>query len=123
VACQIDNLAEHFLLHIKPALKNTSAERDRIAASNPIVGIIRDIHDTHKHGRLTRRNAKITKGQNPTVVHEGGAIGSAPIGAAPIGGDMPRLIVRLDDGSSIGLVDVIQNALAYWESEMRRHGL
>jgi hypothetical protein len=64
---EIDNLAEHVLKHVNP-IASVKHERDKLAAIRPSLGLARDAHDSHKHGLLGRKNAKITKGQSPKVV-------------------------------------------------------
>jgi hypothetical protein len=124
--CQIDIVADHFLLHIQPTLtrQSLSAERDALANSERMLGIVRDVHDTHKHGRLARRTAKITRGQVLEKTEIGGPIGSLCIGEGPIGGGgVSKLVVRLDDGSVVLVRNLIQTASQYWELELKRNGL
>src|SRR5262245_32156505 len=97
--CELDNLTEHFIRHQKPELdkREVTAERDRLATIKQALGIARDVHDTHKHGELSRRSAQITRGQKPRVVGWGGAIGAAPISAVPIGGSSEELVLVFDE--------------------------
>src|SRR5215212_3450971 len=62
--CELDNLAEHLVQFKSPNISRDDLrkERDRIGASFKHLALCRDIHDTHKHGRLTRKTAMITRG-------------------------------------------------------------
>jgi hypothetical protein len=88
-----------------------------------MVGIARDVHDTHKHGPLTRRTARIKKGQGPRVVEWGGGISGAAINEAPISGGNLELGAVLDDGTSYPVESVVRDALDYWTAELMRLGL
>jgi hypothetical protein len=46
-----------------------------------------------------------------------------PLGAAPIGGTIPVLEVKLDNGQTHRIEGVISHATAYWISELNRIGL
>jgi hypothetical protein len=120
--CQLDILAEHCIRHFLgggASRKDITDERNRHGQLRKMVEIVRDAHDTHKHGPLTRRNARITRGQTPHVVDSGGEIGATPIGAAAVGGGTPELALVLDDGSSYPVDHVIADVLDYWTTHLR----
>jgi hypothetical protein len=123
--CQMDILAEHFLLQLSEDLSRQGVgdRRDILASREPLIGIVRDVHDTHKHGRLTRRNAKITKGQVPEASETGGTFGSTAFGETSFGAGVTELVVELDSGSTMLVVNIIDSAKRFWEAELQRHGL
>ncbi len=71
--CELDNLAEHVIIHTNPRVRKgeVTQERDKLAGAKPELGLARDIHDTHKHGPLARKSASITKGQRPWSIPGG----------------------------------------------------
>jgi hypothetical protein len=123
---QLDILAERFILQTSPKAnrEEVAAERDSIAGVRPFVGIARDVHDTHKHGPLTRGTAKITQGQRPRVVEEGlGISGGTTISdTASISGGVLVLTVVLDDGATHPVESVIKDVLDYWTAELKHVG-
>jgi hypothetical protein len=123
--CELDNLAEHMILYLNPGTDRPgiSRERERRAAAVPATGLARDLHDTHKHGPLARKSARITQGQRPETRYIGGAIGSGPIGAAPIGGSIVELWIVADDGTHHLPSAVISECYGYWRTELARHGM
>jgi hypothetical protein len=118
--CEIDNLAEHTILHEFPTLTRAHPERDRIGALVPMVAIARDVHDTHKHGRLTRRNAAIKDGQRPRKEYEGGAFQAGAFQEDAFDVGTPVLIVVEDNGTEHLVKTVIDDALAFWHGELVR---
>lgn len=123
--CQLDILTEKIINHLNPGVSRQGVilERDRLTTVFSGLGVLRDVHDTHKHGLLTRRSAKITQGQ-PLEIHSyGGAIGSMPIGAAPIGGTLNELAIELDDGTRFNVPVTISSCVAFWRTEMDRLGV
>src|SRR6478752_3164028 len=67
--CELDNLAEHFILHTSHGLASAlvGQERTKLGEAHPIVALARDIHDTHKHGKLKARKfvRVVSQGQKP----------------------------------------------------------
>ena len=120
--CELDNLAEHFLLRIRPGInrQQLSEARDYLATQVPALGVIRDVHDTHKHGNLHRRTARISQGQRPSIDLVGGMLGFGPFGGAPLGGFMEELIISLDDGTRHYLKQTLNEAFTYWSDELRK---
>jgi hypothetical protein len=124
--CELDNLTEHVILHANPRFdsRKVSRERERLANLTPDVGVVRDVHDTHKHGRLSRVNATIKNGQQPEI-HQigGGLLALGPISGGPIAGLMDELAIVFDNGSSRHGGDVIEKMMLHWETELQRLGL
>jgi hypothetical protein len=126
---QLDIMADQMIVHDNPGLgaeelrKHVSAARNAAEASFPLRLVIRDVHDTHKHGPLARRNATITRGQRPQVTYFGSAFqpGAFQSDAFQIG--YPVLLIVLDDGTSLLADDVIDQAVAYWVRELAARGL
>jgi hypothetical protein len=123
--CELDNLAEHFILYSTPGIDwdGVKAERKSISAQEPMVGLAKDVHDTHKHGRLIRKSAKITQGQRPQLGEWGLGINALPINAGPIGGGMFRLLVTLDDGTAYPAELVISGDRLHWVDKLDRAGI
>ena len=125
--CQLDILVERVTRHANPTFSddNFRAERERLRGAEPMLGLVQDIHDSHKHGPLrpTKRKRAITKDQRPQVHSWGGAISSAPISAAPISGTIDELVIREDDGTRHDLRTVISRCLDHWTAELARLGL
>ena len=113
------------ILYLNPGIDRPgfTRERERYALLSPATGLVRDLHDTHKHGPLARKSARISKEQKPRKMYLGGAIGSGPIGAAPIGGSIVELWIVADDGSQHLLSRVISECYAYWRAELETHGI
>lgn len=67
--------------------------------------LVRDVHDTHKHGPLQRATATITTSERPMQNY-----------AFQVG--TPVLEVVQDDGTKHLVENVITDALTYWEGEL-----
>jgi hypothetical protein len=66
---QIDIIADQIVLHQHPGrsaegLRKLQRER-REAVEDRTIRLVRDVHDTHKHGPLGRQGATIKTGQRP----------------------------------------------------------
>lgn len=118
---QIDCLADHYLLHIDSAIAGVSigAAREELRKAEAAVGLARDVHDTHKHGRLSRRSAIITQGQGPTTVHGGAFFGGATFGEVTFAASTPSQLIVVDD-SGIGhdLAAVIEACVVFWKQRL-----
>lgn len=114
--CEIDNLAEHFIQHTQPSLTKVAHARDALGAMMHDLAIARDVHDTHKHGLLSRKSATITQGQKPKPGRRDGAFSEGFSAGFQIG--EPALVVIADDHAHHYVDDVIQNAVTYWRAEI-----
>ncbi|MER8570652.1 hypothetical protein NKH19_00645 [Mesorhizobium sp. M1338] len=117
--CEIDNLAEHFILHTNPIAPEISAARDALGSAVHQLAIARDTHDTHKHGALGRKSAMITQGQKPTQAQRGGGFSAEAISPAFDVGE-PALVVIEDDQTRHYVDDVIGKAMGYWRAEIAK---
>lgn len=128
---QMDTLAEVVATHILPpdrdGLKQGEAGRYRqeLRQRWPVLGIVGDAHDCHKHGRLTRASAK-----EPQAIAAGRpeqAIAHAFFcGETECGGDLTpyeSLAVTLNDGTQCEIHALLCEALQAWDDEFRRLGL
>jgi hypothetical protein len=122
--CQIDNLTEHYIVwHLSPSLTNDErrqavrSERNRLASISPAIGLARDVHDTHKHGLLARKKARIKLGQRPEEASSGHLLFAA-LGEVAIGGSISELAIVLDDGSQTWVSGIIRHCLDFWEREI-----
>ncbi len=95
---QIDVLAEIVALWIAPAGRKAlnrgeaSKFRDDLGVREPPLAIIRDAHDSHKHGELDRKTATwVSMGQRPEPVIEYGAF----LDVTHL--DSPLILLRHDD--------------------------
>lgn len=116
--CELDNFAEHMILFKTPSLassKGVGRERDMLRGLVPELGIARDIHDTHKHGRLSRPSATITSSPNVDAVWN----------LFPPLGDMEsiELWITDDSGRRHELRQVIWKCRDYWRGELVSAGL
>lgn len=121
-ACQLDILAERFIIHLLPTA-STREERDRLGEGCREVALVRDIHDSHKHGALTRKTAIFRSNQRPEVRQAGGGVGSMALGTWVMGGTDDHLVVFDDDGGQHRLDHVLRDCLRYWREELDRAGL
>jgi hypothetical protein len=66
---QIDILADHVIIHQHPSFTRGQLANVRKATeqNSPIRLLVRDVHDTHKHGPLQRATATITTGERPKL--------------------------------------------------------
>jgi hypothetical protein len=71
---QIDILADHVIIHQHPGFTRAQLANVRKATeqNSPIRLLVRDVHDTHKHGPLQRATATITTGERPKLERSGG---------------------------------------------------
>lgn len=122
--CELDNLAERFILFENPAIDRAglTCARDALCNSKHYLAMARDVHDTHKHGRLSRKSARIRLGQIPRVERFGG-LSSSPLSAAPLSGGGEYLVVVLDDGTIQNIDVVITHCLRHWNDEFLRLGV
>ena len=97
---QIDILADHVIIHQHPGFSRVQIANMRKATeqNTPIRLLVRDVHDTHKHGPLQRPTATITT-------------------------DGRVLEIVQDDGTKHLVENVITDALTYWEGELISLGL
>jgi hypothetical protein len=102
---QIDILADHVIIYQHPGFARAQLANVRKAMeqNTRIRLLVRDVHDTHKHGPLQRATATITTG------------------VLPVG--MPILEIVQDDGTKHLVENVIADALTYWEGELSSLGL
>ena len=104
---QIDILADQFIIHQHPGFTRGQLANVRKATeqNTPIRLLVRDVHDTHKHGPLQRATATITTSERPMQNY-----------AFQVG--TPVLEVVQDDGTKHLVENVITDALTYWEGEL-----
>jgi hypothetical protein len=116
---EIDNLAEHFIHHTNPTLRQITQVRDTLGSAVHELAIARDVHDTHKHGALSRKTATITREQKPTQVQVGGAF-SADAFSTGFDVGVQALVVTEDNRDRHYVEDVIREAMNYWRSEIAK---
>jgi hypothetical protein len=111
---QIDILADRVIIHQHPGFTRGQLANVRKATeqNTPIRLLVRDVHDTHKHGPLQRATATITTGERPKLERHG----VVQVGTAV-------LEIVQDDGIKHLVENVITDALAYWEGELTSLGL
>lgn len=104
---QIDILADHVIIHQHPGFTRGQLANVRKATeqNTRIRLLVRDVHDTHKHGPLQRATATITTSERPMQNY-----------AFQVG--TPVLEVVQDDGTKHLVENVITDALTYWEGEL-----
>jgi hypothetical protein len=83
-------------------------------------GLVRDIHDGHKHAVLDRADRRVTTSDQTGVAQMAwgeGAFGEGVFG----GGD--QIVVRLDNGSKRVLSAIMKNVMTEWEKLLVKMGL
>ena len=108
---QIDILADNIIIHQHPDFNRGQIAnvRKTTEQNTPIRLLVRDVHDTHKHGPVQGATATITTGERlQNNVYQVG---------------MPVLEVVQDDGAKHLVENVITDALTYWEGELSSLGL
>jgi hypothetical protein len=115
---QIDILADHVIIHQHPGFNRGQLANVRKATeqNTPIRLLVRDVHDTHKHGPLEGATATITTGERPKLERRGGIFNAFQVGT-------PVLEIVQDDGTKHLVENVITDALTYWEGELTSFGL
>ena len=104
---QIDILADHVIIHQHPGFTRGQLANVRKATeqNTRIRLLVRDVHDTHKHGPLHGATATITTSERPMQNY-----------AFQVG--TPVLEIVQDDGTKHLVENVITDALTYWEGEL-----
>ena len=104
---QIDILADHVIIHQHPGFTRGQLANVRKATeqNTRIRLLVRDVHDTHKHGPLQRATATITTSERPMQNY------AFQVGTAV-------LEIVQDDGTKHLVENVITDALTYWEGEL-----
>jgi len=94
--------------------------RDVLGAREKALGIIREAHNSHKHGALTSKRFKqVSQGQRPTVVTKSGYfLNHSFIGGPPTPYD--ALVYILDDGTEKEISVLLAEARTAWDRELAR---
>lgn len=120
--CELDNLTEHFLQHQSPGTTRpqVAAAREELGRVHSYLALARDIHDTHKHGALTRKTATISKAQRPSVKHSGGALlNVSPLNSFAFNEPPAAVLIIIDDGGhSHDLTSIIKQCRDHWKREL-----
>ena len=121
---QIDILADHVIIHQHPDFTRVQVGNVRKATeqNTPIRLLIRDVHDTHKHGPLQRPTATITTGERPKLERRG-EVFQPNVFQNLFQVGTPVLEIVQDDGTKHLVENVITDALTYWEGELSSLGL
>jgi hypothetical protein len=122
---QIDILADHVIIHQHPGFNRGQLANVRKATeqNTPIRLLVRDVHDTHKHGPLQRATATITTGESPKRERRGGVFQPNAFRNNVFQVGTPVLEIVQDDGTKHLVENVITDALTYWEGELTSLGL
>jgi hypothetical protein len=109
----------------RPTLDRGEASkfRDNLGAREPALAIIRDAHDSHKHGVLDRKTAtKASQGQQPeTVTKYGFFLNHGFFGGPPT--PYHVLVFVLNDGTKMPVNIMLHEARKAWDRELARLGL
>jgi transcriptional regulator of met regulon len=121
---QIDILADVVLIHQHPGFTRRQLANVRKATeqNTRIRLLVRDVHDTHKHGPLHRPTATITTGERKLERRGAGCLSNAFQNNTVQVGTSVLEIVQ-DDGTKHLVENVITDALTYWEGELLSLGL
>jgi hypothetical protein len=122
---QIDILADHVIIHQHPGFTRGQLANVRKATeqNTRIRLLVRDVHDTHKHGPLQRATATITTGERPKLERRGGVFQPNAFQNNAFQVGTPVLEIVQDDGTKHLVENVITDALTYWEGELSSLGL
>jgi len=119
---QLDILAEVVARHtMARPLKRREAGRFRqsLAEREPVLAVIRDIHDAHKHGELERGDAGAKEGQRPEIRTQFGFFA----GHTAVGGPLTpykNLVFTHDNGQRYQVGHVILEARLAWDRELQK---
>ncbi len=117
---QVDVLAEIVALWKS---QKVSQFRDQLGVREPILAIIRDAHDSHKHGMLGRGNAThVSLGQRPEQVPKHAFF----VGETFLGGPLTpydELVLVLNNGTDKSIFVLLHEAMEAWERELIWLGL
>jgi hypothetical protein len=122
---QIDILADHVIIYQHPDYTRAQIRNVRKGTeeNTPIRLLVRDVHDTHKHGPLDRDTATITTGERPKLERRGGVSQPNVFQNNVFQVGTPVLEIVQDDGTKHLVENVITDALTYWEGELVSLGL
>jgi hypothetical protein len=90
--------------------------------NTPIRLLIRELHDTHKHGPLQRPTATITTGERPELERRGAGFLPNVLQNNVFQVGTPVLEMVQDDRTKHLVENVITDALTYWEDELSSIG-
>jgi hypothetical protein len=122
---QIDILADQVIIHQHPDFNRVQLANVRKATEQhtPIRLLVRDVHDTHKHGPLQRPSATITTGERPKLERRDGIFQADAFQNDAFQVGTPVLEIVQDDGTKHLVENVIADALKYWKDELSSLGL
>jgi hypothetical protein len=117
---QIDILADHVVIHQHPGFTRGQLANVRKSTeqNTPIRLLVRDVHDTHKHGPLQGHTATITTGERLKLERRGGVSQPNVFQNNVFQVGTPVLEIVQDDGTKHLVENVITDALTYWEGEL-----
>jgi hypothetical protein len=97
--------------------------REQLGAREPVLALIQDAHDCHKHGGLTRTAAvAASQGQRPEQKTEFGFF----LGHSFVEGPLTPydvLVFKLNDGTQREVYSILYEAMQAWERELSRRGI
>jgi hypothetical protein len=112
----LNDMAEHFwngFEKIDPArVSNTPDVKAELAKKSNDWSLVRDVAETHKHVKLSRKRRSVTSAGQTVVIPTGS--GTLIPGAGAYGGS-PSVVVYLDDGSTVHFIDVAKRAFKMWK--------
>jgi hypothetical protein len=119
-ACNADTMAERVFTYWYPLDRTqiagaATASRYRDHLSQSICadfGLVRDVHDGHKHAVLSRANRQITTSDQTGMGRM--AFGQGGYGEGTYGGT-DQIVIQLDNGSKRALSAVMSNVMGMWE--------
>jgi hypothetical protein len=97
--------------------------RNELGNREPALTIVRDAHDSHKHGALIRKTAtKASQGQRPEIAIKGAFFYDHSFYDSPL---LPYevLVFFLNDGTEKRVSIILAEAMRAWDRELTRLGL
>jgi hypothetical protein len=101
----------------KPNIPKTAAKfKEELSKTHLVIGIIRDIHDAHKHGKLSRPTAiNVSDRQAPNILVSTSYPSGEPVHA--------QLAIQLEDGYNRPIRSIISAALQVWQLVLTGYGI
>jgi hypothetical protein len=93
--------------------------RDELGDREPVLALIRDAHDSHKHGKLNRTSATERQGQRPEQATRSTYFpGHYFLGEPPT--PYVVLVFTRDNGTEEEIYSMLHHAMQAWEKELRQ---
>jgi hypothetical protein len=120
--CHIDALAEEVWNAKSGMGASPAAYRAALKAKQIELAYAWDVHDIHKHGKLTRRKPVLPNGRRPEVVQVARAFQNNVFQQNVFQGGGPSVVLILQNGNQISALTVIRTCVQWWDQELATLG-